>query len=312
LTLTQLKYALELSATGNYKLAAKQLSISQPALSIQIQNLEEEIGISIFDRNQMPIKPTEEGTEFLNRAQEIIRQSDALVHFADELEQNIRGSLKIGVIPTVAPFLVPLFAEKLQEDHPDLRLDIQEDITEKVIAGIREGKYDVGIVSTPVHARNIACEPLFYERFYFYFSDKPPNIIHSTEELDLSEIWMLEEGNCFRDQVGDFCDLSELRQDRQFIYRTNSIDALIKIVEGKGGFTILPELCTLTLTAEQEENIMEISSVRQKAREIGLITAAHHGKQRLIDHLGLAIRDNIPKHMLQKSEFEVLDPMIQL
>lgn len=313
MTLNQLNYALQLKKYRNFKRAADHLSISQPALSIQIQKLEEEIGIKLFNRTSMPLEVTSDGELFLIRAQEIVTQARQLENFVSELKDDFTGTLTIGIIPTLAPFLVPLFSPTLQEEYPNLQLVFKEEITEKVVNQVRSGELDVGIISTPINVYGIHAIPLFYERFYVYASSKKSI---STQEIklkdiDFDELWLLDEGNCFRDQINDFCDLKSIRKGKKFIYHSNSIDALIRIVDTRGGMTILPELTTLSLTAMQEDSLKTISG-KQKAREIGMIVTPNHDKVRYIQLLEEAVKNNIPHHMLDGKAYEVVDPAIKM
>lgn len=313
MTLTQLEYVLALNKYGSFKLAANHLKISQPALSLQVAKLEKEVGLQLFDRNQSPIVPTPEGLPFLTRAREIVISSEELLAFAHDVSDNLKGKLKIGIIPTLAPFLVPLFADSFQKKYPGITLDITEMITEMVVSGVREGHLDAGIISTPISAFGIESSPLFYEKFYLYSSEKPTDT--TTDPLtaiDYSKLWLLDEGNCFRDQVNNFCDLNKIRKDKDFIYRSNSIDALIRIVDSKGGLTILPELTTLILSGEQEDFITEIRDEKAKAREIGLIKRNQLNKNSLIDEMASHIRESIPKSMLSSENLDVVDPNIHL
>lgn len=308
MTLQQLNYALELQKNDSFKAASKKLSISQPALSIQIQKLEAEIGIALFDRSSSPITTTDEGKKFLVRAQELVIGASALKNFSNEMKEDISGQFRIGIIPTLAPFLVPLFTDHLQSHHPNLDLDYHEMTTNNVIHGVRNGDLDTGIIATPVNVFGIVSKPVFYEKFYFYSSERANSRETMTlQNVDYKHLWLLNEGNCFRDQINNFCDLKEIRKGKQFIYRSNSIDALIRIVDMKGGMTILPELTTLSLSAEQENNISQIG---KKAREIGIINRKNNSKDRLTNALIHSIKENIPSSMLTKKGIEVVDPEI--
>ncbi|MEJ2003648.1 MAG: LysR family transcriptional regulator, partial [Cyclobacteriaceae bacterium] len=164
MTFSQLQYALALQKYSSFKAASAKLNITQPALSLQIGKLENELGLSLFDRSKNPVSPTPEGYEFLIRAKEIVSQVDDLKSFAQGVTEKVSGKLKVGIIPTLAPFLVPLFSDSLQRDHPGIALDISELITNEVIHGVLQGDLDAGIISTPVNARGIASFPLFYEK----------------------------------------------------------------------------------------------------------------------------------------------------
>ncbi len=311
MTLNQLKYALMLQRVGNYKMAAKRLGISQPALSIQIQQLEELIGVKLFDRSTSPITPTVDGTEFLSKAEEIIVQAQNLLNFSDELKKSFHGTLHVGIIPTLAPFLIPLFIGPLQTDYPEFKIDFHELITEDIVRGVKGGDLDVGILSTPVQSSGITCMPLFYEKFFLYCSKDNRSEQFNLQDIDHNQLWLLDEGNCFRDQVSNFCDIKSIRSHKNFIYRTNSIDALIKIVDTKGGVTILPELSTLTLNEEQEDRLRSVGG-RDKAREIGMVVIPNYDKKRFVDKLRHYILENIPGHMLQWENYEVIDPQIRI
>ena len=311
MTLNQLKYALMLQKTGNYKMAASNLGISQPALSIQIQQLEDLIDVKLFDRSRNPVEPTVDGKEFLKKAEQIIVQSQNLLSFSNELKKDFSGTLKVGIIPTLAPFLIPQFIGPLQNEYPDFKLDFHEMITERIVKSVKRGELDVGILSTPIDTAGIESIPLFYEKFYMYTSKEEAHYKFNLKNIDHKELWLLDEGNCFRDQVSNFCNINEIRSHKNFIYRTNSIDALIKIVDNKGGLTILPELSTLTLNEEQEERLSEIG-IKQKAREIGMIVIPNYDKKRFIHKLREFIASNIPKHMLDKEAYDVIDPQVSV
>jgi LysR family hydrogen peroxide-inducible transcriptional activator len=149
MTLTQLKYALALKKYQNFKKAAEQLDISQPALSVQVQKLEDEIGIKLFNRSITPVQVTKDGELFMIKAQEIVNNAKQLQNFANELKEDFSGTLEIGVIATLAPFLVPLFSHAIQQDYPNLQLVFKELTTENVVNGVRSGELDVGLISTP-------------------------------------------------------------------------------------------------------------------------------------------------------------------
>ncbi|XOV95038.1 MAG: LysR substrate-binding domain-containing protein [Bacteroidota bacterium] len=313
MTLNQLYYATKLNKFKNFKKASEHLGISQPALSLQVQKLEEEIGISLFNRSTKPLEVTEDGELFLTKAQELLNSANQLSRFSQEITESFVGQLKVGIIPTLAPFLIPLFTTKIQDKYPNFMLDIHESITENVVKSVKLGEYDVGIISTPITTPGIQSIPLFYEEFYLYISDKSMGDTHEMklEDIPYDNLWLLDEGNCFRDQVNDLCDLNKVRKEKSFIYHSNSIDSLIRMVDSMGGVTILPELSTLSLSGDQEANLRSISGIK-KVREISLIVTKNFDKRRFIQKLEEHIKSNIPKHMLKKENFEIVDPNIHL
>jgi LysR family hydrogen peroxide-inducible transcriptional activator len=311
MTFNQLQYALALWKYGNYNRAAESLEISQPALSLQIQKLEENVNLKLFNRSTTPIEVTEDGHLFLVKAQEVISGMRQLKNFAVEVTQNFNGTLRVGIIPTLAPFLVPLFGKSLSEDYPHLQLVIKEQTTENVVNNVRNGELDLGVISTPITVYGIKSIPLFYEKFYIYTSEESKESYFKIEDIDYNNLWLLEEGNCFRDQVNDFCDVKSIRKGKNFIYESNSIDSLIRIVDTQGGMTLLPELTTLSLNEYQEENLKEISG-KPKAREIGLIVTPSQENNRHVALFKSYILDNIPKHMREQHNYEIVDPNINL
>jgi LysR family hydrogen peroxide-inducible transcriptional activator len=313
MTLNQLDYVLAVAKHKSFKYAADRKKISQPALSMQVQKLEDEIGVRIFDRSGNPLKITADGVLFLERAQDIVAAANRLMEFSTQLHEDYTGHLKLGIIPTLAPFLVPLFADELLSDLPGFRLDIHELITEKVVNGVRSGDLDAGIISTPINVYGISTIPIFYEKFYIYSStlSQPEDIAIDLSKIEYDNLWLLEEGNCFRDQINNFCDLNKIRKNKQFVYRSNSIDALIRLVDTKGGMTILPELSTLTLSSTQEEYVKNIAG-KPKAREIAIIVSKNYDKGRYIDKLKHYVQKNIPGSMLSSIGLEVVDPEINI
>ncbi len=225
------------------------------------------------------------------------------------MTHNYHGTLKVGIIPTLSPFLVPLFSHELSQDYSDFKLDISEMITQKIVSQVRDGSLDAGIISTPIASYGIQSEPLFYEKFFFYSSQTLKGQILDINNVDEAELWMLDEGNCFRDQINDFCRIKAQREQKPIIYRCNSIDSLIRMVDNHGGLTILPELTTISLNEAQESNI---SPIPRRAREIGIITRTVADKERYLEVLKKYIIENIPKHMLNKQDLEIVDPGLDL
>ena len=168
MTLQQLQYALSLKRSGSFTKSSKELGISQPALSSQVKNLEEEMEVILFDRSSSPIQVTEDGKQFLLRAEEIILASESLKEYAIQLGEDYSGTLKLGVIPTLSPFLVPLFISQMSNAYPKIKLEIFELLTEEVLEQIRSGEIDAGIISTPINRYGLRTFTLFYERFYLY------------------------------------------------------------------------------------------------------------------------------------------------
>ena len=309
MTLQQLEYALTLEKLGSFTRTAQALNMTQPGLSLQIKNLENEIGIPLFDRSRSKIEPTGQGLKFLLKAGEIVMAGKQLKKYAVTLGSQFDGELKLGIIPTLSPYLVPLFVDPLVDQYPDLSLEIHELLTEEILHKVRLGDLDGGIISTPISRQGIIVFPLFYEAFYMYQNSRDGDRVKSLKvsNIDLNELWLLEEGNCFRDQVFDICSLKNGKENAQLSYHCNSIDSLIRIVDHLGGVTILPELTTLSLDSDQEQNLILLE---EKVREVGFVTRKFTGKEHLFEILKNQIRSSVPAPMREKKGREVVDPGI--
>lgn len=204
MTLEQLQYALAVYHQLSIIKAAEASHVSQPALSMQIKKLEDEIGFTLFDRTHKPLRVTESGKVFLEKAKEVALSFKGLQGLAEELQSSESGLLKVGIIPTLAPYLLPLFVKQFNAKHPEIELHITELTTEETLSQLRNGKLDAGIIATPVSASGLIFEILFYERFFIYISED--HSLYNKENIQLDEIagkdlWLLKEGNCFRNQI---------------------------------------------------------------------------------------------------------------
>jgi len=313
MNLNQLSYIIEVEKQKSFSIAAKKLNITQSAISQQIQKLEKEIGFQLFDRLSKPILPTPAGVSFLTKTKSVLLNIDQLKEHALTLQEEVKGVLTIGMIPTLAPYLTPLFINDLAELHPDIKLKIIELKTTEIIEAIANREINAGILSTPINTRiKLEKKVLFYEKFLIYISDR--HHLFDNQELNLKnilkeEIWLLNEGNCFSDQVDNICDMN-INRVSNFEYLSNSIDALIRIVGHKGGLTFLPELATINIPSEQEEMVKKIKGP-ERVREISLLYSKGEPTIKLIDRLCESIVQNIPKSMREKSNRILIDANIQ-
>lgn len=312
--LNQLDYLKALYQAGSFSLAAQKLEITQPALSLQVQKLEEEIGFRLIDRSKRPLQFTREGEIFFQKSLEILQLVEQLMSVSIEMSEEISGKLVIGMIPTLAPYLVPLFIRELYAGFPNLQVDITELKTEDIIARLKLGKLDCGILSTPVSAGGLQFEALFYERFFVYVSESHrlfQNQEISLHEIPEDEMWYLEEGNCFQNQVDTICRIKTQKPGQNLVYRSSSIESLRRIVEQKNGLTFIPELATINIPAEQEDLVKTIAG-EQPVREISVVTLKNSAKERQIAALTGIIQKSIPKRMLLKPVAEVINPKLKI
>lgn len=313
MTLLQLNYVLELSKYQSFSVTAKKLEISQPALSLQVSKLEEELGMVLFKRSPSVITPTLEGELFIEKARELLQMAEHLRDLPFELENKPEGILRIGIIPTLAPYWAPMFMSDFTLTYPHIQIIIKELKTEEIISELRNGNLDAGFVSTPIEAKGMNFRLLFYERFFLYVSEKHELFKHEKIDLDrvdLKEMWYLQEGNCFQNQVDSVCIYAKLPHEAQnLVYLSNSIESLCKVVENSNGITFIPELATLSVEPGKEEMIKEIAGV-VPVREISLVTNKISKSDRLINLLLEKALAVIPIRMKTNANGKAIDPLM--
>ena len=315
MTLTQMRYAVAVADLRNFRLAAARCAVSQSGLSMQIRKLEEETGLVLVNSQSKPVQLTGDGEPFYEMALDILHRMDALKDLPYHLSGKVEGTLRLGMIPTLAPYLLSLVSGSVEKKHPGLILEVEEMLTEPLIQKVRTGHLDAGLIATPVDVKNLKMQPLFYERFYIYMSDAHP-LFHresvAIDELDLKEIWYLREGNCFTNQVSAICNLAgQNPAGGKLKYYSNSIESLRRIVERTRGITFLPELATMQIPSETEEMIKPIRGT-EPVREISLVHAAGIAKQRLLDAFTGVVLSQLPPHMKKGPRAWVVDTEISV
>ena len=312
MNLQQIEYLLALDKYRNFSLAAEKMFVTQPALTIQIKNLENELGVEIFDRNKKPIIPTEIGKALIDQARIVIKDTEKLKDVVSEFRAELSGELRVGIIPTVAPYLVPRFVNVFASNYPDVKLIFKEKISEEIIEQLKEGTLDAGILVTPYQMSNTLIFPLYYEKFYPYISEDHPLSKRKrvkTSELNIDDLWLLKEGNCFRNQVINICsqDIKD-SSNGKFKYESLSIDSLMKIVDGSNGVTVIPEFAKELLPKEKGKMVKSFSDYLP-SREVSLVIDRTFLKRTLIEKLKEAILNSLPKNML-RNKGEIIDTEI--
>lgn len=289
----QLEYILAVEEHQSFSKAAAAKFISQPALSMMVHKLENELDIRIFDRSKKPIVPTAMGLPILAQAKVIIQEVSKLEEINRAQKDVLAGELKIGIIPTLAPYLLPLFLKPFLKKFPNIHLRIYENTTELVVDKLKKGLLDVGLVVTPLPYRFINEQPLFNECFFVYSHNIQKKKYLLPEDLNPDELWLLEEGHCLRSQILNLCELRK-KSNVQFEFEAGSIDTLIKMVDHQSGVTIVPELATLTMSEKQLKHLRPFAPP-VPVREVSLVTHRDFVKKSLIDALQSVILENIPK-----------------
>lgn len=308
MTLTQLEYIVALDTYRHFVLASEKCFVTQPTLSMQIQKLEEELGVKIFDRTKQPVIPTEIGASIIAQARIILRESRMIQDLINTQKDTMTGELRVGVIPTLAPYLLPPLFQQIREKYPQLNLVIKETITEEVLHELKNNRLDCGIVVTPLNDASIKEDILFYEELFVYVSRK--NALYNKKyvlasEIDPNQLWLLEEGHCFRSQVLNLCELGKY-SDLHFKYETGNIETLKRMVDKSDGITILPELAVMEFTKAQMKFVKKLKEP-SPAREVSLVTHRDHIKTKLIKTLKEEILTIVPRPMQKLYKKKVVE-----
>ncbi|HEX2533182.1 MAG TPA: LysR substrate-binding domain-containing protein [Chitinophagaceae bacterium] len=300
MTFTQLEYIIAIDNTRHFAKAAAQCFVTQPTLSMQVQKLEEELGMRLFDRSRQPVLPTEAGAAIIAQARKIIAECSVIQEITQVQKGIVQGQLSVGIIPTLAPYLLPLFVPRFTKNYPKVKLIIHELTTDAVIARLRDGRIDAGLLVTPLSDAGLQEQPLFYEELVAYVSRS--NAAYKKNyvlpaDIDPEKLWLLEEGHCFRSQIVNLCELRKSsREGSHFEYAAGSIETLRRLVDTNDGITIIPELATLDMTGRQQKHLRYFRSPAP-VREVSLVTHRNYLKHRLTGVLKEEVLAAVPARL---------------
>jgi LysR family hydrogen peroxide-inducible transcriptional activator len=308
MTLVQLQYIVALNASKHFAKAAAHCHITQPSLSMQVQKLEEELGIQIFIRTN-PVTTTETGQIVIEQARKILAEADMMQQLVQQEKNIVAGILKIGIIPTIAPYLLPQFLQAFIEKYPQVRLSIHELTTENIVRQLKNGSMDAGIIATPLNTVELKEDFLFNEEFVAYVSRREKLFNKKyllPGDIDVANMWLLEEGHCLRKQVMNLCALQKNASiEKHFDYAAGSLETLKHFVDKNGGITLLPELATYDMS-KAKKNMLRYFKSPAPAREISLVTLKTFTKTRLIHVLKQSILANLPPQLQRKKKVELI------
>lgn len=310
MTITQLQYVLAIAEHRNFTVAAEHCHVTQPTLSMQIQKMEDELGVLIFDRNKKPIQLTEVGEKIVAQSKSIIHEASRMNDIVDQFKGFIGGEFRLGIIPTVMPTLLPMFLKTFSKEHSKVNLIIEELTTDELIEKLKNGHLDAAIAATPLKEDKIKELPLYYEPFVAYIPESnslfAKNKI-SVEDLDLQDLLLLQDGHCFRESVLNLCNFSAVRRDK-FEIKSGSFETLLKLCNEGFGMTLLPYLHTLDLNAEEKKRLREFVEPKP-AREISLIFHQKHLKMHIIDALHASI-SSVIRGAISFHDVKIISPKV--
>lgn len=310
MNLQQLDYIIAVDTFRHFAKAAEKSFVTQATLSMMIQKLEIELGVKIFDRSRQPVTPTEIGKKIIEQARKIVSEAGQLKEIINLEKGDVAGELKVGIIPTLAPYLLPLFLKEFSDTYPQVKLNISEHTTTTIIQKLKSGLLDAGILATPLNDNSIKEQPIFFEKYFLYVNNKEKGFDKQyvlPSNIDISRLWILEEGHCMRSQILNLCELKKAHSDEEKIhYEAGSIETLKNIVEKNFGITIIPELATFNLTSSQKKRLRYFKPPTP-VREISLITHREFIKMRLIEALKEMILSVIPDTMKSTKDIKVVE-----
>jgi LysR family transcriptional regulator, hydrogen peroxide-inducible genes activator len=294
MSLPQLEYIIALDNFRNFMRAADQCCITQPNLTIQVKKLEDELGVLIFDRQTFPIKPTEIGVQIIAQARQVIREASVLKELVNQNRQSIQGEYLIGIIPTLAPYLLPLFLKDFLAKYPEVRLRIEELQTAEIIYRLKHDLLHIGILTTPLEEANLREIPIFYEPLLLYIIPEHPlaqqNFIQA-QDLSRQELLLLKEGHCFRNQVLNICSPHESNPEKQWHYESGSLETLKRMVEQNLGYTLVPEL---SVFEQLQDSKVKRFNAPEPTREISLVVHNSFSRELMLEKLHSEILSKIP------------------
>lgn len=300
MNLQQLEYIQALDKFRHFGRAADYCDVTQPTLSTMIQKLEEELGVKIFDRSHQPIIPTAVGRRILDQAAVILLQMAQVKEVIREETETLTGKVRLGVLPTVAPYLLPRVLPLIKKHLPELKVTITELKTSECVSALLSGEIDIALIASASTSDQLVDHPLFYEEFLGYVPRQSELFAEEhirSSEVGKHQLWLLDEGHCFRDQLVKFCHLKNAPHQR-FSYSRGSLETFMHFVEQGNGITFVPELVIDTLSPDRRELVRSFALPRP-TRCITLIHHQEYVRHVLVERLGEVVRASVPKEMLR-------------
>jgi LysR family hydrogen peroxide-inducible transcriptional activator len=310
MTISQLEYVLSVAKYQNFTEASKHSFVTQPTLSMQIQKLEEELDIQIFNRKKKPIELTEIGKKIVEQAKLIVSESHRMTDIVDQQKGYIGGEFRLAIIPTILPTLLPMFLKTFIKKFPKVKLIIKELTTDEMISQLINGHIDAGVAATPLENPVIREKVIYYEPFVAFLPKEHPLSEKKklkTEDLDLSNILLLEEGHCFKNNIINLCKPVQLKETKNFELESGSIGTLIKLTKENMGMTLLPYLDTLDMNERDKVFLREFENPAP-AREVSLIYHKSQLKIQLTEALKSTI-DSVIKGAINFSDVKIISPL---
>ena len=286
MTIIQLQYLIEVANCGSFSGASERCFVTQPSLSMQIKALEDELGVVLLDRSKKPVIPTDAGNVVIAQAQETLRAYNYIRESVAELKGETSGKLRLGVIPTIAPYLLHKFIPDFVKEFPRVELEIREMITADIIEALKHDNIDAAIVASGTCGDGIVEHDLFSDRFYAYVSPENPLFERTNiriEDIDLKDLILLSRGNCMRDQIIELCQ-ARRSVPAHYYFESGSLDTLMRIVDCTACLTIIPEMALEYIPAERRAQVKTLAK-GATSRRIAIVVRRTYVKNSIISAL---------------------------
>lgn len=305
MTIQQLKYIVALDEERHFARAAELCMVSQPGLTTQLKNVEEEIGIKIFDRTKVPLTPTVLGTEIIRRAKKILKEVEEIRDFVITEKNVLEGEVKLGVISTLSPYLIPLFIQSMKQVAPKMHFIIKEAGTGILMQELETGGIDIALMATPTGSTSLREYPVFNEPFIAYLNKNHPQAdaeFYEMQPSDKPELLLLQYEYCYNAQLLDICNIKEERKlMQQFSYDISSIETLKNLVRAQLGFAIIPQL---SIVNEKEDRYFKPFKEPKPVREISLVVSDTFSRKLLLEKMSKAIWNSLPDSMRKEIKYK--------
>ncbi len=314
MTLTQLKYVVAVDTYRHFAKAAEHSFVTQPTLSMQVNKLEQELGVRIFDRKKQPIEPTRIGEAIIKQARLVISESERILELVKAAKGEVGGEFRLGIIPTVSTNLLPRFLRGVLEQYPEISFRIKELQTSEIINMLNNDRLDAGIMATPLGETGFVEDPLYYEPFMAYIPEnhrleKEEFVLLS--ELKVSDLLLLKEGHCFRENVLNICEAAfpgGEGNSKELEFESGNFETLVRLADKGFGMTLLPYLTALDLDEESKNRIKPIEHP-QPTREISIVYREGQPKTKVIKILAKEIKSRLPERLLDPNFGNTISPL---
>lgn len=312
MTLIQLKYVVAVDTYRHFASAAEHCYVTQPTLSMQINKMEKDLDILIFDRSKHPVEPTEIGKKIIKQARIVLQEANRIDEIIKGSKGQVSGEFRLGIIPTVSTALLPRFLRTVVDKYPDIHFKVEELQTDRILEKLSKNQLDAGILATPLHEAGMVEKPLFYEPFMAYVPEghrleKEEFVLHS--ELQLKDILLLKNGHCFRNHVINLCGAAfpDEENSEHFEFESGNFETLIRLSNQGFGMTLIPYLTALDMNEADKKHLKPIEHP-QPSREISIIHSKAQLKLSIVDLLINEIKARIPKKLLKADDTQPVSP----